>query len=66
MIEKLMNKVADSQAFSPDDGLGRMVKEFYNSELDAENLDLVYAANMDNADYAAFLKLAKERDRQSK
>lgn len=62
MIEKLITKIANTQAFKPEDKLGRMVHEYYKDELSEENLDLVYAARKDDARYAVFLRLAQERD----
>lgn len=62
MIEKLITKIANSQAFKPDDNLSKMVQEYAKDELSEESLDLVYAARKDDTSYAAFLKLAQERD----
>lgn len=62
VIEKLIKKIANSQAFMPDDKLGRMIKEYETDELAEESLDLVYAARKNDADYADFLRLAHERD----
>lgn len=62
MIEKLITKIANTQAFKPDDKLGQMVQEYAKDELSEESLDLVYAARKDDTSYAAFLKLAQERD----
>ena len=62
MIEKLITKIANAQAFKPDDKLGQMVQEYSKDELSEEGLDLVYAARKDDTSYAAFLRLAQERD----
>lgn len=62
MIEKLITKIANTQAFNPEDKLGRMVQEYANDELSEESLDFVYAARKDDISYAAFLRLAQERD----
>lgn len=62
MIEKLMTKIANTQAFKSDDKLGQMVQEYARDELSEESLDLVYAARKDDVSYASFLKLAQERD----
>lgn len=61
MIEKLIAKVANSQVFSPDDSLSRMVKNEYSEELDLEKLSLVYAARMDRG-YDEFLKRVQDRN----
>ncbi len=61
VIEKLIMKIAETQAFLHDDKLGRMVKEYKNDELDKESLDQVYAARKDDVSYDAFLKLAQKR-----
>ena len=66
MIEKLISRIAKSQAFSPDDSLSRMVKEVHVDELDVEDLDLVYAARMGDADYAEIVKRAQQPDQQNK
>ena len=62
-IEKLIEKIADTQAFSTDDALGRMLKQYEEDELLEEGLDLVYAARGEGADYDAFL--SKLRDRKN-
>ncbi len=63
MIEKLIRKIANTQAFLPEDRLGRMVKEYDKDELEEESLDLVYAARKDGAaSYASFLKFVQERN----
>lgn len=62
MIEKLITKIANTQAFKPDDKLGQMVQEYAKDELSEESLDLVYAARKDDESYASFLKLVQERD----
>ena len=66
VIERLIKKIAKSQAFLPEDKLGRMVKEYDADELAMENLDLVYAARKDGSDYAAFLTSVQERDNKGK
>ena len=66
MIEKLIMKIAKSQAFKPDDKLGRLVQEYDKDELFEESLDWVNAAHKDDTSYASFQKYAQERDRKSK
>ena len=66
MIEKLIEKIANSQAFSPDDKLSQLVKKHDKDELAVESLDLVHAARKDSYDYDAFVKAAKERDGKRK
>lgn len=66
MIEKLIIKIANTQAFKPDDKLGRMVQEHGNDELFDESLDLVCAASKGDTSYASFLKFAQEKDRENK
>ncbi len=66
LITKLIGQIAESQAFSPDDKLSQMVNEYDIDELPVESLDLVYAARKDDTSYAAFLKLAHERDSKLK
>ena len=65
-MEKMMKKIAGTQTFSPEDNLGRMIRGYEKQELSEESLDLVYAARKEDASYADFLKLAKERDRRNK
>lgn len=62
MIEKLITKIANTQAFRPDDKLGQMVQEYAKDELSEESLDLVYAARKDNTSYADFLRMVQKRD----
>ena len=65
MIEKMMKKIANSQAFAPDDRLSRMVNECdANNELSEDSLDLVFAARKDEADFDAFLKVLEERNKK--
>lgn len=61
MIEKLIAKVANSQVFSPDDSLSRMIKNVCSDELDMESLNLVCAARMD-CGYDEFLKHVQARN----
>ena len=58
-MEKFLRKVADSQAFKPEDKLTKMVEKYSKEELDEESLDLVFAAG--KMDYQEFLKQAEER-----
>ena len=62
MVEKLMKKVANSQAFCPEDRLSQMVKNYAQDELDEDSLYLVCAAGKEDASYAEFLKLVQEKD----
>ena len=62
MIEKLITRIANTQAFKPEDKLGQMVRQHPKDELSEESLDLVYAARKDDTSYAVFLRLAQERD----
>ena len=66
MIEKLIRKIANTQAFGPEDQLGQMVKNYDRDELSEDTLNLVYAARKDDASYSEFLRLAKERDNKRK
>lgn len=66
MIEKLITKIANTQAFRPEDKLGQLVREYAKDELFEDSLDLVYAARKDDTSYASFLRLAQERDRKRK
>lgn len=66
MIEKLIQKIANTQVFDPEDQLGQMVKTYDQDELSEDNLNLVYAAHKDDANYAEFLKFAQERDNKRK
>lgn len=66
MIEKLITKIANTQVFSPDDKLSRMVREYDKDELEEESLDLVCAARKENADYTEFLKVIQERGKSHK
>ena len=62
VIEKLIMKIADMQAFKPEDKLGQMVQKYAGDELSEESLDLVCAARKDDTSYADFLRLVQERD----
>ena len=60
-----MRKMAHAQAFGVDDQLGRMVKNYSHDSLSEEDLDLVFAARKDDAEYSEFLRLAKERENKN-
>ena len=66
MIEKLIQKIANAQAFGPEDQLGQMVKKYDQDELSEDTLNLVYAARKDDAGYSEFLRSARERDNKRK
>ena len=65
-MEKLITKIANIQAFKPEDRLGRMLKKYDQDELFEESLDQVFAARKDAPDYAEFLRFARERDNKRK
>ena len=64
MIEKMMKKIANSQAFAPDDRLSQMVNEYDANELSMDSLDQVFAARKDDVDYDAFLKVLEKKGRK--
>lgn len=66
MIEKIIQKIANTQAFGPEDQLGQMVKNYDQDELSEDTLNLVYAARKDDASYAAFLRSVQGRNNNRK
>lgn len=66
MIEKLMKKIAKTEAFKPEDQLSGLVKNQGENELSEDSLDMVFAARKEGASYAEFLKYARERDKNRK
>ena len=66
VIEKFIQKIANTQVFGPEDQLGQMVKAYDQDELSEDTLDLVYAARKDDISYASFIRLARERDNKRK
>ena len=70
-MDKMITKIADTQAFDFDDRLGRLVKHYEvkaqsEEELSLDSLDMVYAARKEEGDFAAFLQMARERDKASR
>lgn len=70
-MDKTIQKIANTQAFGFDDRLGRLVKGYEEKaesedELSMDSLDMVYAARKEDGDFAAFLKMARERDNASR
>lgn len=62
MMDKFLTKIADTQAFGPDDKLGKMIEDYDSDELSEDNLDLVFAARKDDADFGAFLRMLEEKE----
>ncbi len=62
VIEKLVKKIANSQAFVQEDRLGQMIKQYETDELSEENLFFVAAAGKGSTSYSEFLRLAQERE----
>lgn len=61
-MEKFLRRIADSQAFEPEDKLSDIVNKYTVDELNEESLDLVYAAR--KVDYQEFVKHIEERKKE--
>ena len=63
MTDKMLIKIANSQAFLPEDKLGEMLDKYINDndELAEDGLDLVFAARKNEISYDDFIKHAENR-----
>lgn len=59
-MEKFLTKIANTQAFQPNDELSAIIEKYASDELEEESLDLVCAAEKTN--YQEFLKRIGKAD----